>query len=320
MGCISSKPQVMSPSRHYSSPDAEPATARTSHRRSARYGELSGPPAQTGLTYYQQSLIGVARWPDPQYNQDHLPHQMEYGRSFFDASRHAGAGIASGQVQAFSQLWALAQRWRSEAAGGDYETFGEESERYPTYNHNPTTPLENQYTYILDRYRNREDGEFSEDVEGVPTNEFPLRDEIDGKPITLSTVVVSADPDANRYDSKYSALRHLEAGEPFYIRHTFSADVPEVLAHVEGLYNQALDASVSDSQALSILGEIHWWVANAMPDHRGSAAKTEFSVRAIAMARGMELPPMRHGIVADLEAMTTSREAFVRHYNNFFDR
>ncbi|RMV03296.1 hypothetical protein ALP18_200382 [Pseudomonas amygdali pv. myricae] len=29
---------------------------------------------------------------------------------------------------------------------------------------------------------------------------------------------------------------------------------------------------------------------------------------------------MRHGIVADLEAMTTSREAFVRHYNNFFDR
>ncbi|POD78434.1 type III effector [Pseudomonas syringae group genomosp. 3] len=321
MGCISSKPQVASPSNHSFSEASYSGTARaeSSQRRPLRYGELPGPPAHSNLTYYQQSLVGVARWPDPKYNRDDSPHQMEYGRSFFNASRDAGAGIASGEVKSFSQVWALAQRWRAEAAGGDHETFGENSERYPTYNHTGSTPLAEQYAYILERYKNRTDGELAEEIEGLPVLEFPLRDEIEGNHMALSTIVMSTDPNANRHDKKYLALSHLEAGQPFYIRHTYSADVPKILSHVEKLYEHALDPTISDSKSLKILAEVHWWVANAMPDHRGSAAKTEFSVRAMAMARGMELPPMKNGIVPDLEAMTMPREEFVMRYSNFFD-
>ncbi|WP_074843453.1 MULTISPECIES: hypothetical protein [Pseudomonas syringae group] len=64
MGCISSKPQVASPSNHSFSGNSEAsysgtARAESSQRRPLRYGELPGPPAHSNLTYYQQSLVGV---------------------------------------------------------------------------------------------------------------------------------------------------------------------------------------------------------------------------------------------------------------------
>ncbi|RQM37110.1 XopAH/AvrB family type III secretion system effector [Erwinia psidii] len=318
MGCISSKPQVSSP-RHYYAESVHSGRASSemdvsSHRI---HTGLSGPQSSS-LSYNEQCLIGVARWPDNQYNQEHTASQMAYGQSFWQASRHIGQEIANGDVSTFDALWDKARDWRVAASGGDYETFGEE--RYPSYYRTATTPLANQYEYIKDRFSHRTDGELCYNDTETPNQEFPLRENLDGNTLALSAVVMSTDPHANRHDEHYATLSHMESGEPFYIRHTYSADVEAIMEHVNGLYNKALDPHLSDSKFIKNLANIHWWAANAMPDKRGSAAKAELCVRSIAQARGMDLPPLRHGVVADLEAMTTPREKFVKNYMSMFER
>jgi len=56
-----------------------------------------------------------------------------------------------------------------------------------------------------------------------------------------------------------------------------------------------------------------------MPDKRGSAAKTELCVRALANAHGVELPPFGRGVIPDLEAFVRSRTEFVASYAAMFD-
>jgi hypothetical protein len=64
---------------------------------------------------------------------------------------------------------------------------------------------------------------------------------------------------------------------------------------------------------------MHWWLAHAMPDLRGSAAKTELGMRAVAAAHGMDLPPFRRGVIPDLEAFVTQRNAFSEGYPALFE-
>lgn len=121
----------------------------------------------------------------------------------------------------------------------------------------------------------------------------------------LSTVVLSTDPHANRNEGRYSNLRNL--------------DVDAIKQHVEGLFSKAIDPQISRQQFMKHLANIHWWMANAMLDHRGSATKTELCVRALAQARGIDLPPMQHGVLADLEAITTRRKDFIKNYQQLLE-
>lgn len=77
---------------------------------------------------------------------------------------------------------------------------------------------------------------------------------------------------------------------------------------------------MSRNQLLNALADIHWLSAHAMLDKRGSAAKTELAVRALAHANGHELPPFRHGIVPDIEAFLRTQEDFRASYKRFFER
>ncbi len=72
-------------------------------------------------------------------------------------------------------------------------------------------------------------------------------------------------------------------------------------------------------ELLPRLGELHWWMAHAMPDGRGSAAKTEMGMRAIALAHGIALPPFRRGIVPDLEAFMQDMETFSQGYADMLE-
>ena len=108
--------------------------------------------------------------------------------------------------------------------------------------------------------------------------------------------------------------------EPHYIQHTDVEESQRVMAHAEGLFSRAADPSLARADTVSTLGELHWWLANAMPDERGSAAKAELTVRSIAQSRGIDLPPFASGVVTDLEAMTTPREEFVGSYPSMFSR
>lgn len=262
----------------------------------------------------------MARWPDA-HNRENEPDQQEYGRTFWRATREAGARISEGRVSTYRQLWSEARDWRSRNAGRQAKGF--DTERGSGHQ-GTLTPLEGVYGYVRDRYSARTDGAVQESVVSgaAPSRRYQLTDEIGGRPISLTSIVLSADPQADRNDSYYTGLRDAgfsEDGEPFHIDHTAPSEIPRIMDHAETLYSKALDTSVPDRQALRTMGELHWWVANAMPDDRGSAAKTEFTVRSIAQSRGMDLPPFQRGVVPDLEAMTTPRAEFVEKYSGLFD-
>ncbi|MCS4509737.1 XopAH/AvrB family type III secretion system effector [Xylophilus ampelinus] len=275
-------------------------------------------PSTSNLSIEQRSLVGVARWPDSRYNEEDSRAQQSYGQSFWNATRKAGSLIANGKISSLEQLWTHVSEWRGKKAGSSSSPFGA-SRRDPKYNLPRITGLGEKYAYVRDRYANRTDGDIMRNRYNLPPfMQFQIDDEIDGEPISLTKIVISKDAMADRMDEIYAGLRSRNQetlGEPFHIAHTEAVDVPRIMKHAESLYSRALDPDIDDGQALAAMGELHWWLAHAMPDVRGSAAKAELSVRSIAQARGMDLPPFQRGIVPDLEAMTTARSDFVKNYS-----
>ncbi|MEB6536495.1 hypothetical protein MXM51_18390 [Pantoea stewartii] len=327
MGCVSSKNSITSDSfRSYTlnSPDNFGASSSSAVRRqghSPRYGELKGP-QPSRLVPYQQSLVGVARWPDQRFNRDDSPHQMAYGQSFYNKTRELGLEIAEGSVTNFHELWDKAREWRANMASENAHVFREERDpnTYKVYG----TPLAEQYTYVARKLADRNDLETSPSQYSLPpTKSLQIIGKINGEKIPLTQVTVSTDKNADRMQEPYLSIRQRgfdDIGEPNQMFHTSAEHVPLIMQHVEDLYRKAIDAREPDSKALNTLAEMHWWMAHAMPDKRGSAAKTELCVRSIAQARGMDLGPMKHGIVPDLEAMTMQLKDFMRKYESFFEK
>lgn len=289
---------------------------------------LPGPGASR-LTDQEKSLVGVARWPDPAYNTEHSEQQQAYGQLLWNTSRDAGSQIAQGRIGSFLELWTYARDWRGSVAGDrDGNSVGLASARTGTQRSDAEniTPMTKPYRYIRDRYENRTGGVLEPSVfpDVIPDSiRFQAIDSIDGHPIALTTMVMSTDPSADKDAPEYIALRELgysQYGQPFHIEHTAVPESERIMDHAETLYKSALDPAATKPQALETIAELHWWMSHGMPDQRGSAAKTELSVRAIAQARGIDLPPLQHGIVLDLEAMTTSRADFVKSYASYFSR
>lgn len=290
---------------------------------------LPGPGDPGTLTEQEKALVGVARWPDPTYNTEHSEQQQAYGRLLWSTSRDAGSQIAQGRIGSFLELWTYARDWRGSLAGDrDSKIFGLASARTATQKLDAEniSPMTDQYRYIRDRYENRSGGEVEYSAfPGVIPDAMCFRaaDSIDGQPIALTAMVMSTDHSADRNAPPYVALRQLGYGhlsEPFRIEYSGVPESQRIMDHAETLYARALDPAATQAQALETIADLHWWLSHGMPDQRGSAAKTELSVRSIAQARGLDLPPLRHGIVLDLEAMTTPREEFVRNYAGYFSR
>lgn len=289
---------------------------------------LPGPGPAGRLTTQEKSLIGMARWPDPAYNKEEYPSQQAYGRSFWKTTRDAGQQLAQGQIRSLRELWTYAQDWRgSTATGNDGKKFGLGSQRGGDWGIPFMTPLNERYAYIRDRYEQRSDGVLRQDP--LSGTQYSIDDSINGERIELSRVVLPERWGDASFRAYYmETLAGLEEpwdaldNEPpqFRFEHMASPDARRIMDHAETLFSSALDPSISPSQALATLGELHWWVAHAMPDFRGSAAKAELCVRALAQARGMDLPPFARGMVPDMEAMTRPREDFVGSYAKAFSR
>jgi len=289
---------------------------------------LPGPSAST-LTDQEKALVGVARWPDPAFNTERSKQQQAYGRQLWNTSREAGSEIAEGRIGSFLELWTYARDWRGGLAGDrDSKVFGLASARAATQRSDAEniSPMTDQYRYIRDRYENRSGGVVQPSVRsGVfpDSIRFQAVDSINEQPIALTAMVMSTDPSADRDAPVYTAARKLgfaQYSEPFRIEYTGVPESERIMDHAETLYKRALDPAATKPQALETIAELHWWMSHGMPDQRGSAAKTELSVRSIAQARGIDLPPLQHGIVLDLEAMTTSRADFVKNYASYFSR
>ncbi|ALU59468.1 MULTISPECIES: XopAH/AvrB family type III secretion system effector [Pseudomonas] len=321
MGCVSSKASVISSDSFRASYTSSPEVSSVHQRaRTPRCGELQGPQVSR-LMPYQQALVGVARWPDPHFNRDDAPHQMEYGESFYHKSRELGASVANGEIETFQELWSEARDWRASRAGQDARLFS--SSRDPNSSRAFVTPITGPYEFLKDRFANRKDGEKHKMLDFLPhSNTFRFHGKIDGERLPLTWISISSDRHADRTKDPYQRLRNQgmnDVGEPNVMLHTQAEYVPKIMQHVEHLYKAATDAALSDANALKKLAEIHWWTVQAVPDFRGSAAKAELCVRSIAQARGMDLPPMRLGIVPDLEALTMPLKDFVKSYQGFFE-
>lgn len=295
------------------------------------------PPVSTGLpgpaparrpTTEEMSLIGMARWPDPTYNKEEYPSQQAYGRSFWKTTRDAGQQLAQGQIRSLRELWTYAQDWRgSTAQEQGAGKFGIGSQRPPGNVVPHMTKLNGRYAYVRDRYEQRSDGVL---LQGrLSGKQYPIDDSIHGERIKLTSVVLDKRWGEAGFMARYKETRAVreESWDPadselptFRFQHTFPEDARRIMDHAETLFSRAMNPSISSSEALATLGELHWWVAQAMPDSRGSAAKAELCVRALAQARGMDLPPFARGVVPDLEAMTRRREDFVGSYAESFSR
>ncbi|RMT97880.1 hypothetical protein ALP38_200129 [Pseudomonas amygdali pv. sesami] len=160
-------------------------------------------------------------------------------------------------------------------AGADANVFL--SPRDPNANREYATPLAEQYSYIKNKFAHRKDGEVGRPANFLPKSKtFRFSGEIDGEKIPLTRITVSKYLHADRMADPYPRLRGQrlgDLGEPNVMSHTSAEFVPQIMSHVENLYQSATDASVSDNRALKTLAEIHWWMAHAMPDQRAVLLK-----------------------------------------------
>lgn len=284
---------------------------------------LPGPPVST-LTDKQLGLVGVARWPDPQYNKEDHPDNRAYGLRFYATAQEAACRIADGQITNFRQLWDFAgaarQQWQ-ETNTATFQNLNSDPPAlfgtgYPRQNQasaHPLTALNGMYQYVADRMLSKiHAGQVPEKwVEHDPESgsfTYTAHVELNGRSVGLTQLVLNTLPQ----DGEQEAVS--------YALHTLAGRVPKAINHVEQIVGELLRNPPQDrAELMHTLGDIHWWMAHAMPDPRGSAAKTEISVRALAGALGVELPPFRHGVVADLEAFMSSQEEFSKGYAQMFE-
>lgn len=296
---------------------------------------LRGPANYSKLSSEEQSLVGAARWPDDApglniSNKSNTQDNKKYCKSLYKASRIAGGSIASGQINSFNDLWQKATQWRlSRISSGDASKGDFAAERMP--NTRFVTSLRRPYHSVIERARNHPDAE-TELYEGEYFKEIEVKvyrqcGAISGETIPMTTVSAAVDDNAISArlrnlpkDKRQQARQSMASSHPNMITHTSAEYIKTIRDHLESLYLQAIDPSLEKHEAFELIARLHWWAASAAPDKRGSAAKAEFAARSIASAHGIEMPPFRHGIVPDIEAMLRSESQFVADYPNFFER
>ena len=102
--------------------------------------------------------------------------------------------------------------------------------------------------------------------------------------------------------------------------HTAAQHISALQAKAQNLFKTTMESpDLTQQQRLENLAEIHFLLAHAMPDERGSAAKTEMVVRSMALALDMELPPTKPGKVLDLEAFMQIKADFKAGYAAQFE-
>ncbi|PPU20588.1 XopAH/AvrB family type III secretion system effector [Xanthomonas arboricola] len=305
---------------------------------------LPGPAAESRLSPTQIALTGVARWPDPLFNQESTPENQQYGRRFHSTARDGGARIASGQIQSFRQLWdfvgAARHSWASQQTaqtGGPGKPEHENAEPfaagYPRQA-DGGTPLVERYAYLSQRARQlplvRQTNDLVADAaqpmpDGFMAHDvFEMAGELNGEVVPLTQLRLAVNPEDFQHPlAEQARTGHQEPPAialPSCIAHTPFELVQPIMNHVENLFGDLVARAHDRAELMPALGNLHWWMAHAMPDLRGSAAKTELAIRALANAHGVELPPFARGNVPDLEAFLTDRESFSTHYADLFER
>ena len=292
------------------------------------------------LPLAEQKLIGLARWPDPKYNNETAVAQQAYGMRFSQNCVKLGAQVADRKIPDLQTLWGNCRTWRAaEAISEKPETRAKFAlpRSGNGFNEPLGTPISGRYQYIhgkvvqvaADAMRGSKDGIQSAAVERSGAGlmgllsyyaaHFQCAAKVDGKTIPLTQMLVRCSQEKGQPLKPIG----LDLDKPDIVgrmSHTEPQHIQSLMNHAQRIFESMLnDAPSLDASAkIERLGELHWTLTQACPDQRGSAAKAEMSVRALACAIGMEMRPFKAGIAPDLEAFVTPLAAFKSGYADMF--
>lgn len=286
------------------------------HRRVGPCAHTLRRTRKSALSESATMLVGVARWPDGRYKHEASTDQQGYGQMFSQTSVNIGAQIASGQIGSVDQLWTRCRRWRAATA----QLAGENGARSFALSrendtHHVSTSIQGRYGILHGDVLDAASADGQHTEESNPKVNTPYR---------LSTVQYSVELDGVSIPlTRMSVNSHLATGAPLAVLHaepgrgetlgtmlhTSPLHRPRLMARAEQVLPSTLDAQTPQDK-IDGLAELHWLWAHAMPDARGSAAKSEMAIRSMAHAMGMELPPCSRGSCPDLIAFVSSKEEF----------
>jgi avirulence protein len=316
------------------------------HRQNTPSCTAPHPNARTGPSEALQStlgdraaLVGVARWAN-RYNREDSDEQKAYGKAFSAKSMALGDQIRSGKIKSMKTLWEGCREWRADYAS---DAGQPKSADFKLGRGNMgmdySTPIANQYEFIagavakswdeLERANPQQKADAtdvtlrrSEVVSKHTGNRVLLHCSLQQtvklgeKTIPLTEMVVYLDPETRRparvVDNKTSGIR---IG---MMIHTDEGFLAELMTRAEELFKATRTATTAEGK-MDGLAELHWLLAQAMPDARGSAAKSEMVVRSMAYAMDMELQPFARGSIPDLEAFVKSKTDFINGYGKLFE-
>lgn len=277
--------------------------------------------------------VGVALVLRPPEEQDLTAEDRRYGSAFHQASLQLGAEIAGGRLPTVRNLWARCREWRLgqfdqmiagltevlqrdawEAAKASTERmcFATGREEAPALTPG-ITPIGPLYESIVPKAMSAGAVRAANPADGLPSLRLSQTMGLHGCEIELTALYVYLDLQGTNLENR---LLHMRPWPPVagYMQHTRSDAVAPLMDHVDTLYQRVQSPGLTPEARLDLLAEMHWVLAHAMPDHRGSAAKSELAVRATALAVGLDLPPFRPDVGPDLEAFVTPLEQFVERY------
>jgi hypothetical protein len=104
-----------------------------------------------------------------------------------------------------------------------------------------------------------------------------------------------------------------------YMRHTSPDKIDLIVGECRPMYARALDPKTPVKETVELVGELHWWLAQAMPYERGSAAIVDMLTKSIFLRRGIQVTPYQRGVVPDLDAFAEPNpKAFAKRYGTLF--
>jgi avirulence protein len=277
--------------------------------------------------------VGVALVLRPPDLRTLTPQDQRYGSEFHRASVTLANEIVQGRLPQLQDLWVRCREWRlhqweqalarrpqlDRSDPGVAARIMAQRQSFATSREGGVdvqtlTPIVRQYESIVPKILQAAPQPCLSPLDDQPALTFAQSLTLDGRKIELTRLFVHVNDDGSRVVCRQVPRKdgHPSSG---YMRHTEQSDAVVLMAHANQLYQRVRSPGVATAEARrDLLAEMHWILAHAMPDNRGSAAKSELAVRASALAVGLDLPPFRPEIGPDLEAFVTPLPVFVQRY------
>jgi GGDEF domain-containing protein len=102
--------------------------------------------------------------------------------------------------------------------------------------------------------------------------------------------------------------------------HTGSETSRKVMRYVDELFQRTQRPDLPQTELISTVAEMHWWMAHAMPYYRGSAAISDAFTKTIFQAHGIRPGRWKVDLMPDIKAFHTPLAEYVRDYPNYFEK